>query len=180
MSPFTKDAAGTIQVGVLSDTHGYLPQSVIATFESRNLDAIVHAGDVCSEQIIGQLKLIAPLVIVRGNCDWLPALQNLTSVKKQQMGNALLVITHKPENLTAELRRLKRDKLSTPYIVGVHGHTHLPRFEQLDDAVWVLCPGSPVEPRGESGPSIAVLTLSPDSSSQVNPQVEPKVEFLPI
>ena len=175
MSAFTKDT-DVIRVGVLSDTHGYLPQSVIAAFESPKVDAIVHAGDVCSEQVMWQLELLAPLVVVRGNCDWLPALQNLTSVKKQQMGNALLLVTHKPENLTAELRRLKRDELSAPYIVGIHGHTHLPRFEQLEDNVWILCPGSPVEPRGESNPSIAVLTLSPDSSSQG----EPKVEFLSI
>ena len=171
MSAFTKDA-NMIRVGVLSDTHGYLPQSVIAALKGRNLDAIVHAGDVCSEQIMWQLELIAPLLVVRGNCDWLPALQNLTSVKKQQMGATLLLVTHKPENLVAELRRLKRSELSASYIVGIHGHTHLPRFEQLEDNVWVLCPGSPVEPRGESGPSIAVLTLGPDSSLQVNPQVE--------
>jgi len=176
MSTFTKDTAGAVRVGVLSDTHGYLSQSVIAAFESRSVDVIVHAGDVCSEQIMGQLKLLAPLVVVRGNCDWLPALQNLTSVKKQQMGNALVLVTHKPENLTAELRRLRRDELSVPYIVGIHGHTHLPRFERLEDSVWILCPGSPVEPRGESSPSIAFLTLSPDSF----PQGEPKVEFLSI
>ena len=169
MSAFTKDidTAGAVRIGVLSDTHGNLPQFVLSAFEERKLDAIIHAGDVGREQILWQLELLAPIIAIRGNCDWAPALQNLTTSVKRQLGTSLLLVTHKPTDLALELRRLKKSELSTPHIIGIHGHTHIPRFEQLEDNIWLLCPGSPVEPRGKSVPSVAILTLAPDSSPEV-------------
>ena len=160
----------TIRVGILSDTHGNLPQSALSTFEKHKVDAIVHAGDVGAERVLSQLELLSPVIAIRGNCDWLPALQNLTTTIKRQLGTSLLLITHKPTDLALELRRLKKGELSKHHIIGIHGHTHIPRFEQLEDNIWLLCPGSPVEPRGKSVPSVAILTLVPDSL--------PEVEFI--
>ena len=169
MSTFTKDVdtADTIRIGVLSDTHGNLSQSVLSIFEQRKLDAIIHAGDVGREQVLWQLELLAPTIAIRGNCDWAPALQNLTTTIKRQLGASLLLVTHKPTDLALELHRLKKSELSTPHIMGIHGHTHIPRFEQLESNIWLLCPGSPVEPRGKSVPSVAILTLTPNSLPEV-------------
>ncbi|MCL2438349.1 MAG: metallophosphoesterase family protein [Coriobacteriia bacterium] len=194
ISTNAKDShAKSVKLGILSDTHGYLPDAVLSAFEPYELCALIHAGDVESEQTLWQLEQIAPVIAVRGNCDFQPELQKLPFVEKRLMGNALLVITHKPSDLRVELRRLSPQEHEVEHIAGIHGHTHVPRFEQDFDYrsearsrankdtvnkgtnkkadITILCPGSPVEPRKGSSPSIAVLTLAL-AGSQLPPQVE--------
>ena len=47
-------------VGVISDTHGRLPQPVLTIF--RDLDLIVHAGDIGKQEILESLAQIAPVI----------------------------------------------------------------------------------------------------------------------
>src|SRR6058998_3596856 len=54
-------------VGVISDTHGLLrPEAVMAL---RGVDAIVHAGDIGTSDVLDRLGAIAPVTAVRGNND---------------------------------------------------------------------------------------------------------------
>nr|WP_307897741.1 metallophosphatase family protein [Clostridium botulinum] len=55
------------KIGVISDTHGLLRDEVLEIF--KDVDMIIHSGDVGNTSIIQQLKNIAPIVVVRGNCD---------------------------------------------------------------------------------------------------------------
>src|SRR5688572_7937141 len=54
-------------IGVISDTHGYVDPRVRAAFTG--VEAIVHAGDVCSEVVLDALRELAPIYAVRGNND---------------------------------------------------------------------------------------------------------------
>ena len=54
-------------VGLISDTHGLLRQQALDALQGSDL--IVHAGDVGRPDIIPQLRLLAPVVAVRGNVD---------------------------------------------------------------------------------------------------------------
>ncbi len=54
-------------VGVISDTHGRLPQSVLKIF--KGADLILHAGDIGKAEILESLEKIAPTIGVRGNMD---------------------------------------------------------------------------------------------------------------
>jgi len=54
-------------IGILSDTHGYLHPKIFSFFEK--CDEIWHAGDIGNGEILDQLKLIAPVKAVFGNCD---------------------------------------------------------------------------------------------------------------
>lgn len=56
-----------MKVGVISDTHGLLRPEAITALEG--CEAIIHAGDIGSQNIVEQLSAIAPLHIVRGNND---------------------------------------------------------------------------------------------------------------
>jgi len=170
-SDHTENVKDSIKIAVLSDTHGFLPQSVLALFESSSLDAIVHAGDIGPEHIIWQLELTAPVIVVRGNCDYLPSLRSLPVAVKRKLGNTLLVLTHKPRNLSLALNKLGRQDLASPFILGIHGHTHVPNLEQRNQGLMILCPGSPGEPRGGSKPTIAMVTLA-QAESQLPPQIE--------
>jgi putative phosphoesterase len=63
-----------ITLGVLSDTHlpdkaAELNPQVVTCFRRMQLEAILHAGDVTSSQVLVQLEQIAPVYAVLGNQD---------------------------------------------------------------------------------------------------------------
>jgi putative phosphoesterase len=55
------------QIGLISDTHGYLDENVIKHFEDCN--EVWHAGDFGSIEIANRLKSLKPLKGVFGNID---------------------------------------------------------------------------------------------------------------
>lgn len=56
------------QIGLLSDTHGYLHPEAFEFF--KGCDEIWHAGDIVDDYILDHLRTIAPVVrAVYGNCD---------------------------------------------------------------------------------------------------------------
>ncbi len=55
-------------VGVLSDTHGRLPEDAYA--ELADCDFIIHAGDICGPGIMLELGGLAPVCAVLGNNDY--------------------------------------------------------------------------------------------------------------
>ena len=83
---------GSFSVGVISDTHGHLYPEVKAALQG--VDFIIHAGDIGSPQVLAELRLIAPVTAVRGNCDYdswalaLPARAELT------LAGARLIVGH--------------------------------------------------------------------------------------
>ncbi len=56
-----------IRIGLLSDTHGYIDEQMLAFFAQ--VDEIWHAGDIGSLEVIETLKKYKPLVAVYGNID---------------------------------------------------------------------------------------------------------------
>ena len=62
----------TYRVGVIADTHvpeslPALPGEIARLFQG--VDLILHAGDVTGEEVLDELRLIAPVVAVQGNHD---------------------------------------------------------------------------------------------------------------
>ncbi len=55
------------KIGLISDTHGFLPDEVCHFLLDR--DEIWHAGDIGKEEVIRQLEQIAPVKAVYGNID---------------------------------------------------------------------------------------------------------------
>ncbi|MBS1589964.1 MAG: metallophosphoesterase family protein [Bacteroidetes bacterium] len=55
------------QIGIISDTHGYLDEAVFRHFET--CDEIWHVGDFGDEQVIENLSKFKPLRGVYGNID---------------------------------------------------------------------------------------------------------------
>ena len=56
-----------MEIGVISDTHGFLDPRVLDIFQG--VAHILHAGDIGSAAIIGALNAIAPVTAVLGNND---------------------------------------------------------------------------------------------------------------
>ena len=58
------------RLAIISDTHGLLRPQVLERL--READAILHAGDVSSPDVLEELQdLGKDLYLVRGNNDWL-------------------------------------------------------------------------------------------------------------
>ena len=54
-------------IGLISDTHGLLRPEALSALQG--CDLIIHAGDLGSPDIMGELMRIAPVHAVRGNVD---------------------------------------------------------------------------------------------------------------
>ena len=54
-------------IGVISDTHGLVRPEVHDALAGVYL--ILHAGDVCGDEVLDELSTIAPVAAVMGNCD---------------------------------------------------------------------------------------------------------------
>ncbi|HJF66450.1 MAG TPA: metallophosphatase family protein [Slackia equolifaciens] len=149
-------------VGIIADTHGSLPRA--AYNELADCDHIVHAGDIGGPEILEELRTLAPVTAVLGNND-IPEYGELVGrIALESIGGVRFLVTHTPASLHAALSGRTSalapgDPLPT---VAVHGHTHVPRIEcgaEAFPARMLLCPGSPVRPRGGSLPSVAKLLV---------------------
>lgn len=55
------------RIGILSDTHGYLDENIFDYF--KDVDLILHAGDIGTQDVTDKLKAFKPLYAVYGNID---------------------------------------------------------------------------------------------------------------
>jgi len=140
-------------IGVISDTHGRLPQSALKVFAKTDL--IIHAGDIGDPEILNWLGKIAPTIAVRGNMDagkWARRLPKNETVK---ICRRQLHVLHDVYHLDITLD-------SNNYHVVIYGHTHQPQVEKQQGVLYVN-PGSAVHPRFGYPPSVALLQIEGDS-----------------
>lgn len=138
-------------VGVLSDTHGVLPEGIGEAF--RGVERIVHAGDIGPVRIISELEAIAPVIAVRGNMDTGELGWRLPDRAVVSLADRRVVIVHDPAAAGDESHA----------DVVVTGHTHRAAVERRGDTLFVN-PGSAGAPgRDGRGPTVAILDLAADS-----------------
>ena len=139
-------------IGVVSDTHGRLRPEVVE--QLRDVQHIIHAGDVGNGEIIPELAEIAPVVVVRGNVDVGDYANAWPDTDVLHIGDRLLYVVHRLEDLDV-------DPHAAEVSAVIFGHTHQPE-SRWEDGVLYLNPGS-VGPRRFSQPvSMAILTVSAD------------------
>lgn len=142
-----------MKVGVISDTHGLLRPEAIAALEG--CEAIIHAGDIGSQDIVEQLAAIAPLHIVRGNNDvdaeW-----------------AKPIADHLRFDIQGWQVLLVHDIADVPALLGdsvklvVTGHSHKPLIEWRGNTLY-LNPGSAGRRRFKLPVTLALLEVSSDA-----------------
>jgi putative phosphoesterase len=129
-----------VRIGVLSDTHGVLHPRVFDLF--RNVNAIVHAGDVGSTPVMADLEAIAPVFAVRGNADVGTALERLPDERIVELHGVRLLVTH-VGGTAAQIEarfgaRLRREGIR----VFVFGHSHRSLVAELPGTgILLLNPG---------------------------------------
>ena len=103
----------------------------------KDVDEIIHAGDICEESFLNELNKIALTKCVKGNMDYLVDLEEFF---KFSAGKYKIGVIHKPpENLESFF-------LENDLHILIHGHTHQPIIQGTKYNGLILNPGSPTEP----------------------------------
>ncbi len=134
-------------IGVLSDTHGLLRPEVIDGL--KDVDHIIHAGDIDKKDIIERLEKIAPLTVVRGNADkeWAEYLPEKAVLNF--LDNKIYIIHNKGKI---------QDDLSDISLV-IYGHTHKYSQVEKNGKIW-FNPGCCGKRKPEQEVSFAILVIS--------------------
>src|SRR5215831_8651549 len=117
-------------VAVISDTHGLLRDSVRTAL--RGVELIIHAGDIGSRSLIGELASIAPVVAVCGNVD--SDFPGLSSTETISVNDHLIYILHDLATLD-----LVPEKAGISMVIS--GHSHKARIDRKS-GVFYINPGS--------------------------------------
>lgn len=142
-----------MKVGVISDTHGLLRPEAVAALEG--CEAIIHAGDIGSQDIVEQLSAIAPLHIVRGNNDMAAAwATSIADHLRFAIEGWHILLVHDIAGVPA----LLDDRVK----LVITGHSHKPRIEWRGYTLY-LNPGSAGRRRFKLPVTLALLEMSADS-----------------
>jgi putative phosphoesterase len=146
-----------MRLGVISDTHGMLRPEVLDVF--REVDHILHGGDVGKWEVVVELELLAPVTAVYGNVDGSELRARLPRVATVRLDGFDIVVTHgdqfgspRPSDLYEAFPRAD---------IIVFGHTHRPLLELVDKTVTVMNPGGAGAARFGLAPSVGIMELEP-------------------
>ena len=135
-----------MKLGLISDTHithNYDKDKLIILINQirnvfNDVDEIVHAGDVCEDFFLDEIKKIAPTKCVKGNLD---NINNLEKFIRFSVGRYNLGVIHLlPDNVEDFAKKHDLNIL-------IFGHTHQPLIKGTDFNLLLLNPGSPTQPK---------------------------------
>ena len=135
-----------MKIGILSDTHDLLRPEVLSALNG--CEAILHAGDICRQEILDELGKIARVYVVRGNNDkeWA---EHLPFFLDFEIAGLRVFMTHKKTDLPDDL---------SPYDLVVFGHSH--KYEESHQGKTLfLNPGSCGPKRFNQPITLAILDI---------------------
>lgn len=150
-----------MRIAVLADTHAprhwkSCPVTVARYLESAEL--ILHAGDVCTVEVLDELAGFAPVLAVRGNNDGADiARWGAPEMLTTNIDGLELAMIHNSGPAIGRTARLRR-KFPNAELV-VFGHSHIPWNEQ-HFGQRILNPGSPTDRRRQAHGTIALLEIN--------------------
>jgi putative phosphoesterase len=138
-----------MHIAIIADTHmprgdRRLPAACLERLAAADL--IVHAGDLCSLEVLEALEQINPVVAVRGNVDDARLRASLPETRVVAVGDRVkLGVIHDAGPARGRLERLRRRFPEAAAVI--FGHSHLPLHERAPDGFQIFNPGSPTERR---------------------------------
>ncbi len=159
---------------IASDIHGsaYYCKKLIDSYKNEKADRLLLLGDIlyhgprndlprdyAPKEVIAMLNPLADSILcVRGNCDGevddmvldFPVLAEYALISEATLGNKMIFATHGHHFNADNLPKLKMGDIL------LHGHTHIPCFEEKD-GILVVNPGSVSIPKAGSENSYITL-----------------------
>lgn len=150
-----------MRILIVSDTHGREENLERVLHEIGMPDQVIHLGDSERGEFHIRELVQCPLHMVAGNCDFF---SNLPKTEIVEIGDYRILLTHGHYYyVSVGIRDLIEDAKANGCNVVMFGHTHKPFFDQSDDEVTVLNPGSLSFPRQEGRrPSYALMIIEKD------------------
>ncbi len=148
-------------VGLISDTHGRLPQAAFDALSA--CDHIIHAGDICDPGILRELRILASVTAVLGNNDYDEYGSSVARFAYPVIDGVRFLVAHYPNDVRIGFNGSRAIAPGDPLPqVCVHGHTHVPeilRGREAYPANLLICPGSCSRPRGGFPASVGFVEL---------------------
>jgi uncharacterized protein len=150
-----------VRVIVLSDTHaprrwhGCPPK--VAEY-LRDADLILHAGDVCTADVLDELSAYAPVRAVLGNNDGPDIVAWGAPVEDRfELDGFRVAMIHDAGAALGRTARMHRRFPDAELVV--FGHSHIP-LDQAGDGVRIFNPGSPTDRRRQPQGTIGILEIA--------------------
>jgi putative phosphoesterase len=148
-----------VLIGVISDTHSLLRPEAVAAL--RDVEHILHAGDVGDATILDRLGHIAPVTAIRGNVDHQGRCGRLPETELVELAGRHVYMLH-------DRHELDLDPVAAGIAVVISGHSHQPGIEWRKGVLY-FNPGS-AGPRRFSLPvSLGFLEISPE---EIRPRLQ--------
>ncbi len=165
-----------MRIGIISDTHipeacEHLPPAVFDVF--RDIDLVMHAGDVYVNRVLDELSRIAPVIAALGNGDEgldgrrykLDPDERVREAHLLHIEGVKIGLVHAiptPEETSEQVfRNAMLRHFGGPVDVIVQGHSHCEGIVRYGETL-VVNPGSATLPRNLIGPpgTVAILEVT--------------------
>ena len=152
---------GDVRVAVLADTHAprrwkSCPPQVAAHL--RGADLILHAGDVCTADVLDELAAYAPVRAVRGNNDGPDvAAWGAPETLEFDLDGLRVAMIHDSGPSAGRPARLRRRFPAADLVV--FGHSHIP-LDHAGNGQRIFNPGSPTDRRRQPRGTLGVLHVA--------------------
>ena len=150
-----------MKVVVVSDTHirpggsRRLPDALYGALGGA--DAILHAGDIVTREVLDELSGFAPVHAVLGNNDDGVLAGMLPETRILELAGVRIGMIHDSGPTQGRPKRM-RHRFPDSQIV-VYGHSHIPYCDEGLDGQLLFNPGSPTERRAQPHHTYGVLEL---------------------
>lgn len=118
-----------MRIGIISDTHGYFHPAIPEYLS--DVDMILHAGDIGTEDVLDQLEALAPTHAVRGNIDGQPLRHRAPAHQRLILDGVRVWMTHIGGHPGRWSPAVKDELRYEPPDVFICGHSHILRMERV-------------------------------------------------
>ena len=145
---------------VISDTHGKIDKAVEIYKMLKDVDLIVHLGDLSSDAKKLECQLGVAVLSVKGNMDGVFSRDGY-KILETDFGKIFLAHGHM-ENVKQSRQNLVYKAEALGCKAAFYGHTHVPVYEVIG-GMYLLNPGSLSLPVGRRKGSYAIVNTTEDS-----------------
>jgi uncharacterized protein len=150
-----------MRVVVLSDTHSPRRWKRCPTAVAEHLrgaDLILHAGDVCTAEVLTELSSYAPVQAVLGNND-LPEVAEggAPEILELDLDGLKIGMIHDSGQADGRIERMRRRFPDANLVI--FGHSHIPMDAEAA-GIRIFNPGSPTDKRRQPCGTLGVLQIS--------------------
>jgi putative phosphoesterase len=166
-----------MRVAVLSDTHSprfWKSCPAAVAVQLRGVDLILHAGDVCTIDVLDELSAYAPVVAVRGNNDG-PVISawGAPDSLELDLGGLSTAMIHDSGPAAGRGARLRSQFPAADLVV--FGHSHIP-WNDVHEGQRAFNPGSPTDRRRQAVGTMGLLHIGAGRllRAEIVPVTEPR------